>query len=361
MNYGASARTCRISHAIRLGLIVLLATSASYASPGYNAGDILVALTNGTVQVRAADGTLQSTITGPISAPAKGLAFDAQNNLYVTYWWNADKSSGNVLTRFRPDGSFDGIFGPGYDCNPSGIAIDSKGFIYVGEADCNGNIGNLDPSGNPIAAFHVAIEVGGPRWIDLASGDCIMYYTSAGQYVHRYDVCASTQLANFNTSSLSSTSQALGLRLLPDGGLIVADQDAVLRLDASGEVVARYNAPGESGFAGIFLADAAHSFWATSYSTGNVYKFDIASGQIVMSFNIGVSDTGAKGIVIVPQLSPPPPPAPPPPPPPPPPVTNLVGPPTDKDQCKNGGWANFSTPRTFRNQGDCIQFVETGK
>ena len=37
------------------------------------------------------------------------------------------------------------------------------------------------------------------------------------------------------------------------------------------------------------------------------------------------------------------------------------GPPTDKDQCKNGGWRNFNQPREFKNQGDCIQFVNTGK
>ncbi len=34
--------------------------------------------------------------------------------------------------------------------------------------------------------------------------------------------------------------------------------------------------------------------------------------------------------------------------------------PTDKDQCKNGGWQQFNSP-TFKNQGDCIQFVNTGK
>ena len=35
--------------------------------------------------------------------------------------------------------------------------------------------------------------------------------------------------------------------------------------------------------------------------------------------------------------------------------------PTNKDQCKNGGWRNFDSPHTFKNQGDCIQFVNTGK
>jgi len=35
----------------------------------------------------------------------------------------------------------------------------------------------------------------------------------------------------------------------------------------------------------------------------------------------------------------------------------LVGPPTDKNQCKKGGWKTFNNP-TFKNQGQCISFVE---
>lgn len=38
-----------------------------------------------------------------------------------------------------------------------------------------------------------------------------------------------------------------------------------------------------------------------------------------------------------------------------------VGPPTAKDQCKNGGWQTFDAPRVFKNQGDCVSFVNTGK
>jgi hypothetical protein len=35
--------------------------------------------------------------------------------------------------------------------------------------------------------------------------------------------------------------------------------------------------------------------------------------------------------------------------------------PTNKEQCENGGWMTFTMPRTFKNQGDCIRFVNTGK
>lgn len=35
-----------------------------------------------------------------------------------------------------------------------------------------------------------------------------------------------------------------------------------------------------------------------------------------------------------------------------------VGPPTDKDQCKNDGWKKFNTPE-FRNQGECVSYVQS--
>jgi hypothetical protein len=39
----------------------------------------------------------------------------------------------------------------------------------------------------------------------------------------------------------------------------------------------------------------------------------------------------------------------------------IVGPPAGKGACKRGGWRRFDTPRRFKNQGDCIRFVQTGK
>lgn len=37
-----------------------------------------------------------------------------------------------------------------------------------------------------------------------------------------------------------------------------------------------------------------------------------------------------------------------------------VGPPSNKDDCKDGGWQTFNFPQEFNNQGDCIQFFNTG-
>jgi YVTN family beta-propeller protein len=37
-----------------------------------------------------------------------------------------------------------------------------------------------------------------------------------------------------------------------------------------------------------------------------------------------------------------------------------AGPPTTRQQCKKGGWKAFTIPRSFKNQGDCVSFVNTG-
>jgi quercetin dioxygenase-like cupin family protein len=33
------------------------------------------------------------------------------------------------------------------------------------------------------------------------------------------------------------------------------------------------------------------------------------------------------------------------------------GPPSDVDECKDGGWSQFTHPRIFNDQGDCVQYV----
>lgn len=35
--------------------------------------------------------------------------------------------------------------------------------------------------------------------------------------------------------------------------------------------------------------------------------------------------------------------------------------PTTADQCRNGGWAQFTQPHPFKNQGDCVSYVGNGK
>ena len=42
-------------------------------------------------------------------------------------------------------------------------------------------------------------------------------------------------------------------------------------------------------------------------------------------------------------------------------VPKACGAPRVVDECKGGGWFDFTHPRTFSNQGDCIQYLTTGR
>ncbi len=37
------------------------------------------------------------------------------------------------------------------------------------------------------------------------------------------------------------------------------------------------------------------------------------------------------------------------------------GPPKSANECRKGGWMNFTRPRNFINQGDCIEFIRRGQ
>jgi len=37
------------------------------------------------------------------------------------------------------------------------------------------------------------------------------------------------------------------------------------------------------------------------------------------------------------------------------------GPPMSAKECRHGGWLDFTHPRTFSSQGDCIQYINTGR
>src|SRR5262245_38000679 len=136
-----------------LAFLFLFGSAPYAAAAGYSTGDILVAMGNGTIQVRAADGTLKTTIVSPFFAPAKGLAFDAEGNLIVSHWWNEGGTTGNTLEKFRPDGTFISAFGSLYYCNPTGVIVDKNGNVFVGEAECDRKLVKLNSAGVVVENF----------------------------------------------------------------------------------------------------------------------------------------------------------------------------------------------------------------
>ncbi len=270
----------------------------------FQPGDILISLSDGTIQWRRSDWTLVKIITSVTDGEGKGLAFDALGNLYLTHYFGTGLSSGNDVEKFDRGGNLIGLFGSGYDCNPSTIIFDKTGDAYVGHADCSGDIFKLDSQGNLLARYDVAVEARGTSHILLAPDQCTMYYTSQGPDVKRFNVCTNTQMSDFNLAPLpDAIGGAHQFALLPDGGLLVANFGVIARLDASGQFVRTYNAPADTYcWLGMELDPDGTSFWASNWCGSSVTRFDLATGNVIESHV--VSDIGfmAKQIIVVPPL-----------------------------------------------------------
>lgn len=101
-------------------------------------------------------------------------------------------------------------------------------------------------------------------------------------------------------------------------------------------------------FAIELMADSSIKFYAngalvfTDYATGNAAAF---SATIMQAYNF--DDPGIAGAVLAPYTAH---------------WSNSVAVPTNANQCKNGGWMTVfrANGTSFKNQGDCIQYVNNG-
>jgi RHS repeat-associated protein len=275
----------------RTGAAALVPDAPALLTPAHNrfqVGDLLISNGPGQVQWRLSDGTLNSTIQaipgGNVSLT--GMAFDAGGNVYVTDFGDFGgggyikiSSAGTVLSR-TSSSSF---------AAPESAVTDGFGRLYVGQAGSGaGNFGpntihKLDLAGNELTVYTVVEDHRGADWIDLASDRCTIRYTSEGSLVKRFNVCTGAQLSDF----AGGLHTAYAIRILPDGGAIVADTDRIVRLNASGSVIQTYDAAGEDLWFALDLGADGTSFWAGNNTTANVYRFDLNSGAILTSFHAG--------------------------------------------------------------------------
>ncbi|MCK4827817.1 hypothetical protein KA005_69455 [bacterium] len=270
--------------------IALTALSATVAAAlPFQVGDVFASVSNGQVQHYDKNGILLETLDTGLGGFTTGMAFDSNGNLYVTNF-----NMGDVV-KFDSSGTKIGSFGSGYSGSPESILFDASGNAYVGAVDGDNDVRMFDAAGNPLNQFDVQIESRGSDWIDLAADQCTLYYTSEGYRIMRYDVCNDVQLADFATLDHRPS---YALRLLSGGGLLVANNADIHRLNSFGTIINTYDVDGQDNWFALNLDPDGTSFWSGDHITGKFFKFDIASGTVLMSVDTGMGSNKLFGLAV---------------------------------------------------------------
>jgi sugar lactone lactonase YvrE len=291
-----------------------------------------------------------------------------------------------TIRQYSASGGDLGVFADGLS-TPWSITADQLGYIYVSERD--GHIKKFSPAGDniPLLTITTAFTPGGVR---VADGTIYVVDSSGGK-INRYSATDGTDLGVFaSTGFVSADFMAFDAQ----GNLYVTGKDASndefvrrvfsqtganlgdfvagfsdltgITFDAhdnlyvasfTSNIVERYFLPpsppgtelepfpfaqgdtGNDSFRGIAF-DASGNLYVANSARGNVLQFLPAGGTPqTPPFASGLSSPW--DLVIVPVIIPP-----------------VPSNPTIKTECKeDDGWQSFD----FKNQGDCIQFVNTGK
>ena len=267
----------------------------------FQSGQIFASVGNSSVNVYdPSSGNLLNTLTDDTNQDfTVGSAFDANGNFYV-----ADDLSGEI-SEFSSDGTYDGVFASGLT-NPISLVFDNQGNLYVGQQQTP-YIAELNSSGQNVANFGpVTTQETGADWVDLASDECTFFYTTEGNEIFRYNKCTNTQEPVFNQQPLTG-SNAFQVKVLQNGDVLVADSEAIDLLDPNGNVINTYSCdpsiyPDCGGqFFAIALDPDGTSFWTADSFSGNLYRIDIATGQLLQT--IQTQSAYAYGVSIEDELN----------------------------------------------------------
>ncbi len=318
----------KVMRAGSLPLLMALFSICAGASE-WQRGDVFVGIGAGQYQLWRQTGTgdggpiytLVETITdgsGTVSGEngsggngyTTGCAFDSTSHLYSTNFTNVKVYKFGIPDPHTVLQTIDtNAVAPGGDSES--IVFDGSGNFLVGNADFHPTEGTAvvlqySPAGTLLNTFTVATENRGSDWIELSADSSTLYYTSEGQHIKVFDLVHNVQLPDLNATALPG-SNAYSLRLLPQslgGGFLVADNENLIRLDSSGNVVQSYfGFSEESSWFGLNLDTNGSSFWAVDFNTGNMYRFNISSGNVEVGplFTTTANSetlTGAGGICV---------------------------------------------------------------
>jgi hypothetical protein len=331
----------RVSLGISLVLYFwALGENASGAQPGHTweSGDLFLGVGFGQYQVRDQAGALKEILSTGRSGFTTGCTFDAGQQLYVTETYEG------IVSRFAGPAPphTNTVFGSSF-IFPNNVVFGFDGKVCV--SDATYGILQFAPDGTYLKTV-ISTRVDS---FDIAADNDTILYTQQGPDIKTVSIASGLPGPNFSTGTAI---KAVNIRILPDGGALLTNLSLsgsggdVKRYNAAGVVVATYDVSAETEhWFSLALDPDGISFWAGNSGSSNYYKFNLATpgidSHIAGPFNTGTGPSTLFGMCVFRGSA-------------------TGGPPTSKEQCMDGGWQSFTNPE-FKNQGDCIKFVNTGK
>ena len=248
-------------------MTIIVSEPSSDPNPEFESGDLIVTTDRDSILWYKSDGTFIKRLTDNVPGYGTlgfdrivhlaGGELDSKNNLYITEFgkirilgpfsghWGISKwdKTGNFVEGWR-DGFECGFNnGPLRCTHPESITIDKNDNLYVGAVagalgsdldpanDYLNDVKKFDVNGTLLDRYDVDTEDSGSDLVALGADQCTLYYTSQGKFVKSYDVCKKTQLPDFGDVfpyNRLTTYQASGIKLLSDGGMLVANQDDIV-------------------------------------------------------------------------------------------------------------------------------------
>jgi hypothetical protein len=267
---------------LTLGIIAFTIVPSRVHAVPFNYGDVFAAVNNGNVYHYDNAGNYIETLNTGTGGYTTGMAFDATGNLYVTCL------SASAVVRFDNVGTNLGSIGSGYS-GPESIVFDSAGNFYVGNTG-NG-IHKYDASGTFLGTvINVRVD-----WFDLTADESTLYYGQEGTVVKTIsNAIPGVPGPDFATG----LNQAFAMRILSDGGLLVADRLDIKRFDSSGSLVATYDVAGQDNWFALNLDPDGSSFWSGDYYNDRFFRFDIATGTVLAMVDTGLGDHHLYGLTV---------------------------------------------------------------
>lgn len=236
-------------------------------------------------------GAINGTGTAAWFNNPTGIAVDSSGNVYVADFNNniiRKITSGGVVTTLAGSAGVTGYAdgtGPAASFNqPWGVAVDSSGNVYVTDSG-NQLIREISPGGMVTTfaqvynlPFGIAVDSSGNVYVSESNGDAINKITPGGVVSTLAGQIGVAGSAN-GTGTAASFSSPAGVAVDSSGNVYVAD---------SGNNLIRKISPG-----GVVTTLAGSGAWGSANGTGTAASFGGPGGVVVDSCgNVYVADTG---------------------------------------------------------------------